>query len=85
MGWIVDEMRGNLAQRAQYFFNPADEVGSELRFGGSVDLGDPPMDARRPRRCSSTPSPSMPNPGLSLASAYRAALEWADDAGRAIA
>ena len=29
--------------------------------------------------------PSMPSPGLSLASAYRAALEWADDAGRAIA
>ena len=25
------------------------------------------------------------DPGLSLASAYRAALEWADDAGRAIA
>src|SRR6185503_5917669 len=25
VGWIVDEMRGNLAQRAQYFFNPADE------------------------------------------------------------
>ena len=25
------------------------------------------------------------SPGLSLASAYRAALEWADDAGRAIA
>jgi hypothetical protein len=43
VGWIVDEMRGNLALRAQYFFNPADEV------------------------------------------AYRAALEWADDAGRAIA
>ncbi len=76
MGWIVDEMRGNLAQRAQYFFNPADEVavsslaqpaaerpevavvrhpiadarnnvvGYELRFGGSVDLGDPAMDAK---------------------------------------
>jgi c-di-GMP phosphodiesterase len=29
--------------------------------------------------------PSMPSPGLSLASGYRAALEWADDAGRAIA
>ena len=76
MGWIVDEMRGNLAQRAQYFFNPADEVavsslaqpaaerpevavvrhpiadarnnvvGYELRFGGSVYLGDPAMDAK---------------------------------------
>src|SRR6185503_5245539 len=76
VGWIVDEMRGNLAQRAQYFFNPADEVavsslaqpaasrpevavvrhpiahernivvGYELRFGGSVDLGDPAMDAK---------------------------------------
>ena len=29
--------------------------------------------------------PSMASPGMSLASAYRAALEWADDAGRAIA
>jgi EAL and modified HD-GYP domain-containing signal transduction protein len=29
--------------------------------------------------------PNMPAPGMSLASAYRAALEWADDAGRAIA
>ncbi len=29
--------------------------------------------------------PSMVRPGVSLASAYRAALEWADDAGRAIA
>jgi EAL and modified HD-GYP domain-containing signal transduction protein len=28
--------------------------------------------------------PSLPSPGVSLASAYRAALEWADDAGRAI-
>jgi len=26
VSWIVDEMRGNLAQRAQYFFNPPDEV-----------------------------------------------------------
>jgi EAL and modified HD-GYP domain-containing signal transduction protein len=29
--------------------------------------------------------PSLPAPGVSLASAYRAALEWAEDAGRAIA
>jgi EAL and modified HD-GYP domain-containing signal transduction protein len=29
--------------------------------------------------------PNAPNGGLSLAGAYRAALEWADDAGRAIA
>ena len=29
--------------------------------------------------------PNMPSPGVALASAYRAALEWADDAGRAIA
>ena len=29
--------------------------------------------------------PNMQAPGVSLASAYRAALEWADDAGRAIA
>ncbi|MGH2968450.1 MAG: EAL and HDOD domain-containing protein [Solirubrobacteraceae bacterium] len=28
--------------------------------------------------------PSLPSPGVSLASAYRAALEWAEDAGRAI-
>jgi len=29
--------------------------------------------------------PSIPAPGVSLASAYRAALEWADDAGQAAA
>ena len=29
--------------------------------------------------------PNMQAPGVSLASAYRAALEWADEAGRAIA
>jgi c-di-GMP-related signal transduction protein len=28
--------------------------------------------------------PSLPSPGVSLASAYRAALGWAEDAGRAI-
>jgi c-di-GMP phosphodiesterase len=28
--------------------------------------------------------PSLPSPGVSLASAYRAALEWAEDAGTAI-
>jgi hypothetical protein len=31
-------------------------VGYELRFGGSVDLGDPAMDARGRPRCSSTRS-----------------------------
>ena len=29
--------------------------------------------------------PSLPSAGVSLASAYRAALEWADEAGRAVA
>ena len=28
--------------------------------------------------------PALPSPGVSLASAYRAALKWAEDAGRAI-
>jgi EAL and modified HD-GYP domain-containing signal transduction protein len=28
--------------------------------------------------------PALPSPGVSLASAYRAALEWAEDAGRAL-
>ena len=76
MSWIVDEIRGNLEQRTQYFSDTADEVavsslaqpaaerpevavvrhpiadarnnvvGYELRFGGSVDLGDPAMDAK---------------------------------------
>ena len=31
------------------------------------------------------PTASMPAAGVSLASAYRAALEWADDAGQAVA
>src|SRR4051794_12886754 len=74
--WIVDQMRDKLAQEAQPFVIPADEVavsslaqppaeraevaavrppiadarnnviGYELRFGGSVDLGDPAMDAK---------------------------------------
>jgi len=76
VSWIVDEIRGNLEQRTQYFSDTADEVavsslaqpaaerpevavvrhpiadarnnvvGYELRFGGSVDLGDPAMDAK---------------------------------------
>ena len=55
-------------------------VGYELRFGGSVDLGDPAMDAK-----ATCEFPQLPAPGVSPASAYRAALEWAEDAGRAIA
>ena len=51
-------------------------VGYELRFGGTVDLGDPSRDAK---------ATSPAEDGVSLAGAYRTALEWADEAGRVIA
>jgi hypothetical protein len=51
-------------------------VGYELRFGGTVDLGDPSRDAK---------ATSPAEDGVSLGGAYRAALEWADEAGRVIA